>query len=154
MGYALDIASEHDQSTVRARELVNIGHRGASAHAPEHTIAAYDLALAEGAHYLEVDVHTTLDGIPIVLHDTSVDRTGRLAHRPGSGVVSSMTLQELRTLDVGSWFAESRGGRSTFDGLHILTLDEVFDRYRHCARFCIDIKSVDTGGGTEREVLR
>ena len=54
-----------------------IAHRGASGHEPEHTFAAYDLALAQGADMLELDVRATQDGELVVLHDTTTERTGR-----------------------------------------------------------------------------
>ena len=144
------------QSNGARREFVNIGHRGASAHAPENTFAAYDLALAHGAHYIEIDVRSTLDEIPVVVHDPSVERTGWLDQGPGSGLVATKTLQELRELDAGRWFGRSspEGQRAhPFSGLRIPTLDEVLGRYRHCLRFCIELKDPHEEA-TEREVLR
>jgi glycerophosphoryl diester phosphodiesterase len=52
-----------------------IGHRGASGHAPENTLPSFALALAQGADALELDVHLTADGTPVVLHDATLDRT-------------------------------------------------------------------------------
>ncbi|CAN5693304.1 glycerophosphodiester phosphodiesterase [soil metagenome] len=138
------------------RELVNIGHRGASAHAPEHTIAAYDLALAHGAHYIELDVHMTLDRVLVVAHDASIDRTGRLEQGSCSGLIESKSLAELRSLDVGRWFNELHCSRrsSDFVGLRIPTLAEVLARYRHCIKFCIELKSEDPTGVVANELLR
>ncbi|BBX28712.1 glycerophosphodiester phosphodiesterase [Mycolicibacterium alvei] len=84
-----------------------VAHRGASAAKPEHTLAAYDLALREGADGVECDVRLTRDGHLVCVHDRRVDRTST-----GSGLVSEMTLAELRRLDYGSWHA---GGRSDDD---------------------------------------
>ncbi|WP_454792907.1 glycerophosphodiester phosphodiesterase [Mycolicibacterium lutetiense] len=81
-----------------------VAHRGASAEKPEHTLAAYDLALREGADGVECDVRLTRDGHLVCVHDRRVDRTST-----GTGLVSEMTLAELRRLDYGSWHA---GGRS------------------------------------------
>jgi glycerophosphoryl diester phosphodiesterase len=60
-----------------ADPVLNIGHRGASGYAPEHTIPSYDLALALGADYIEQDLQLTSDGVLVVLHDTTLDRTAR-----------------------------------------------------------------------------
>src|SRR5918992_5943358 len=55
--------------------VLNIGHRGASGYAPEHTIPAYDLALEQGADYIEIDLQLTKDGVLVALHDATLDRT-------------------------------------------------------------------------------
>ena len=55
--------------------VLNIGHRGASAYAPEHTFAAYDLALEQGADYIEIDLQMTADGVLVALHDKTLNRT-------------------------------------------------------------------------------
>jgi glycerophosphoryl diester phosphodiesterase len=124
------------------REFVNIGHRGASALAPEHTTLAYDIAVHGGAHFLELDVQMTQDEHLVVLHDPCVDRIARVAGRPSSGLIRAMDLADLKSLDVGSWFNELYPELACDDyvGLSVLTLDEVFVRYRHCARFCLELK--------------
>jgi glycerophosphoryl diester phosphodiesterase len=63
--------------------MLVIAHRGASAYAPEHTFAAWDLALAMGADYLEQDLQMTRDGVLVVLHDETLDRTARAAADSG-----------------------------------------------------------------------
>ncbi len=73
-----------------------VAHRGASGTRPEHTIAAYELALEEGADGVECDVRLTRDGHLVCVHDRTVDRTSS-----GTGLVSEMTLDELRDLDFG-----------------------------------------------------
>lgn len=78
---------------------LNVAHRGASAYAPENTLAAFNLALDMGADGIELDVKLTRDGVPIVLHDETVDRTTG-AHGP----IAGMTLAEVKRLDAGSWF--------------------------------------------------
>src|SRR5690242_19691865 len=80
------------------RSLV-IAHRGASAVAPENTLVAFKLALALGADGVEMDVHLTADGQPVVIHDARVNRT-----TDGSGAVSKLTADQIRKLDAGSWF--------------------------------------------------
>ncbi len=90
-------------------------HRGSSAHAPENTLAAFELAVRQGADAIELDAKLTADGQVVVIHDQTVDRT-----TDGSGKVSDLTLAELRALDAGSHFDVS------FRGEPIPTLEEVF----------------------------
>lgn len=80
------------------RPLV-IAHRGASGFAPENTLAAFKLALALGADGVEMDVQLSADGHPVVIHDARVNRTTN-----GAGAVSRLTLDQLQSLDAGSWF--------------------------------------------------
>src|SRR3712207_1358413 len=82
-----------------------VAHRGASAVKAEHTLGAYVAALDEGADALECDVRLSRDGHLVCVHDRRVDRTSN-----GTGLVSEMTLAELRELDYGSWHASSRSG--------------------------------------------
>lgn len=81
-----------------------VAHRGASGERPEHTLAAYELALEQGADGLECDVRLTRDGQLICMHDRRIDRTSS-----GRGVVSTMTLDSLRAHDYGSWHASVAG---------------------------------------------
>lgn len=131
-----------------------IAHRGASGHAPEHTIAAFDIAIEMGAEYLEFDVQLTADGVPIVFHD--LVSTRRLRGIDGHGDISEMTFAQLRDADSGSWFNEDvSAGSASFEGQSLLTLSEVLDRYRHLARFAIELKSKDDSkSGIEWKVLR
>lgn len=92
-----------------------IAHRGASMYAPENTIAAFELAVEMGADAIELDTMLTADGIPVVIHDQSLERTTN-----ESGNVSSMTVAEIKLLDAGSRF-EVR-----FAEEKIPTLEEVF----------------------------
>jgi glycerophosphoryl diester phosphodiesterase len=75
-----------------------VAHRGASADRPEHTLAAYELALEEGADGVECDVRLTRDGHLVCVHDRRIDRTSN-----GTGLVSELTLAELADLDWGTW---------------------------------------------------
>ena len=96
-----------------------VAHRGASADRPEHTRAAYDLALREGADGVECDVRLTLDGHLVCVHDRRVDRTST-----GTGLVSDMTLAELKQFDWGAWHASRDHGVAS-DDTGLLTLDEL-----------------------------
>lgn len=91
-------------------------HRGASAHAPENTLAAFELAVEQGADGIELDVKLSADGHVVVIHDTTVDRT-----TGASGHVKDMTLADLRALDAGSSFSDK------FKNEKIPTLEEVFE---------------------------
>lgn len=93
--------------------LLGIAHRGASAYAPENTVAAFDEAIRLGAAAIEFDVRVTADGVPVVLHDETVDRTTN-----GRGRVNELTRLELLRLDAGSWM------HPRFAGTRIPTLAE------------------------------
>ncbi len=82
-----------------------VAHRGASHEHPEHTLAAYRQAIADGADALECDVRLTADHKLVCVHDRRVERTS-----DGRGVVSEMTYEELSALDFGSWKGEEHRG--------------------------------------------
>ena len=124
-----------------------IAHRGASAVEPEHTLRAYRRAIEMGADGVECDVRLTRDGVLVCLHDRTVERTSN-----GSGVVSAMTLAELRRLDFGVQPAADRG-----DPAEILTLEELVDTLVAAHRpleLAIETKHPTRyGGRVEREVI-
>jgi glycerophosphoryl diester phosphodiesterase len=91
-------------------------HRGASAHAPENTLAAFELALKQGAPAIEFDVKLTSDRQVVILHDQTLNRTTN-----GSGAVTKQPLAALRELDAGSWKS------SEYRDEKIPTLAEVFE---------------------------
>jgi glycerophosphoryl diester phosphodiesterase len=93
-----------------------IAHRGASAHAPENTLAAFRLAVDQEADGIEFDVHLSVDGEVVVIHDANLERTTN-----GSGTVYDKTLSELKQFDAGSWFG------AQFAGQLLPTLGEVFE---------------------------
>ncbi|WP_137722777.1 glycerophosphodiester phosphodiesterase [Prescottella subtropica] len=125
------------------REPHVVAHRGASAAKAEHTLAAYDLALEEGADGLECDVRLTRDGHLVCVHDRSVDRTSS-----GTGIVSEMTLESLGELDYGT--DGEPAGLLTLSQLVELTLDwtsrptKLFIETKHPVRY---------GGLVESKVL-
>ncbi|MCA1613516.1 MAG: glycerophosphodiester phosphodiesterase [Acidobacteria bacterium] len=88
------------------RPLV-VGHRGASARAPENTLAAFGRALRDGADGVEFDVRLAADGVPVVVHDATLRRTALRG-----GAVSSHTSAELARLDAGTWFNRRRPARA------------------------------------------
>jgi glycerophosphoryl diester phosphodiesterase len=88
------------------------GHRGDRSAAPENTLPALQGALDGTMVYVETDIRLSADGVPVLIHDSTVDRT-----TDRSGAVSKLTLAELQNLDAGSWYAKA------FAGLRIPTLD-------------------------------
>ncbi|MEZ5212276.1 MULTISPECIES: glycerophosphodiester phosphodiesterase family protein [unclassified Gordonia (in: high G+C Gram-positive bacteria)] len=112
-----------------------VAHRGASADHPEHTLAAYEAALSEGADGLECDVRLTADHQLVCVHDRTIDRTS-----DGVGVVSEMTLAQLRQYDFGSWKGGKPASVLTLPELLELTLDwrrpvRLFIETKHPVRF-------------------
>lgn len=102
-----------------------IGHRGASGSAPENTIASFDLALAQGAEAFELDVRISADGVPVVFHDPTLDRT---TGEPGT--VQTRTAAELAQLDAGATYSAD-GLTYPFrgQGVGVPTLAEILRRY-------------------------
>lgn len=100
-----------------------IGHRGASAVAPENTLAAFARAMLDGADGIEFDVRLARDEVPVVIHDATLERTGLAKAR-----VSELTSDELRQVDVGSWFTgRAPGSDIDFSGEKLPTLQQVFE---------------------------
>jgi glycerophosphoryl diester phosphodiesterase len=90
-----------------------IGHRGAAMAAPENTLAGMRAAAAEGATWVEFDVRLTADGVPMLMHDDTLDRT-----TDGRGRVARTPLAALKALDAGTWFGPA------FAGEPVPTLEE------------------------------
>lgn len=82
-----------------------IAHRGFSARAPENTLVSLELGIDAGADAVEFDLHSTQDGVPVLLHDSTLDRT-----TDGSGPIHRRTLDEVTQLDAGSWFDPAFAG--------------------------------------------
>jgi glycerophosphoryl diester phosphodiesterase len=143
-------ASEADE-----RAATVVAHRGASAYAPEHTFAAYDLALEQGADYIEQDLQLTADGELVVLHDETLDRTARGPAESCTGPVHDKTLEQLRQCDMGSWFNEAHPDLAdpAFVGLKIPTMREVIERYGDDARYYVETKAPDAQPGMEQALL-
>ncbi|MBB4986977.1 MULTISPECIES: glycerophosphodiester phosphodiesterase [Streptomyces] len=85
--------------------LTVIAHRGAPSAAPENTLVSDEVARRGGAVWIENDVQPSKDGVPYILHDTTVDRT-----TDGTGAIRSLTSAQLDALDAGSWFAPAYAG--------------------------------------------
>ena len=141
-----------------SEKLLLIAHRGASGYAPEHTLAAYKLAIEQGADYVEQDLHLTKDGVLICLHDADLARTtnvkevfpGRATDRDveGNGMkkrgwyAMDFTLAEIKQLDAGSWFnrANPFAANPSYVGERIPTLKETIEFVARRAGLYIEIK--------------
>ncbi|MFL0498863.1 glycerophosphodiester phosphodiesterase [Priestia megaterium] len=131
------------ETTGDLRKVDNVAHRGASAYAPENTIAAFDKAVEMKSDYIEIDVQRSKDGKLVVIHDTTVDRT-----TDGSGKVGNLTFKELRNLDAGSWKGEQ------FTGAQIPTFDEILDRYHGKIGILIELKAPELYPGIEENIAK
>ena len=110
--------------------VLRVGHRGAKGHAPENTMASFELAVQMGVHAVETDVHLSKDGDVVLIHDHTVDRT-----TDGHGFVKDMTVAELKRLDAGAWFD------ARFAGQRIPTLVELLAWARDRVPLAIEIKN-------------
>jgi glycerophosphoryl diester phosphodiesterase len=110
--------------------VIIVGHRGTMKFAPENTIAAHDKAIEMGARAIEMDVRMTKDGEFVVMHEPFVNRTTN-----GSGLVSQMSLAEIKALDAGSWFSPE------FAGERVPTLREALRNIKGRAAIDIDFKA-------------
>lgn len=138
-----------------AQPALTIGHRGASGLAPEHTLAAYDRALELGVDYIEQDLQQTQDGVLVVLHDETLDRTARGPAENCTGRVNTKTLAQLKTCDVGSWFNQAypQYARDEYQGQRIVTLEELFQRYGNHVNYYIETKSPESADRMEERLL-
>jgi len=125
-----------------------VAHRGASAYAPEHTAAAYRLAIEQGADYVEQDLGITKDGVLVCTHDTTLERTTNVRElfpdrytdvKTGDRIdrrwfVENLTLDEIKRLDAGAWFDPK------FAGAKMLTFQEAIDLVKGKAGFFPELK--------------
>ncbi|QGH33562.1 glycerophosphodiester phosphodiesterase [Gracilibacillus salitolerans] len=131
--FAVPAFANEEETTISKQEqqkMVNVAHRGASAHAPENTMAAFHKGVEMKSDYIEIDVQMTADEELVIIHDTTVNRTTN-----GTGAVGDLTLEEIRALDAGSWFSEE------FAGEKIPTFEEVLDAFRGKVGILIELKS-------------
>ena len=108
-----------------------ISHRGAAAIAPENTLAGVRAGVASGAPFIEIDVRVSEDGVLVLMHDSTVDRT-----TDGSGKVGGLTLDYLSTLDAGGWFGKE------FSNEPVPRLDSVLEYMKgKSSKLVIEVKS-------------
>lgn len=136
-----------------------VAHRGASGYAPEHTLEAYRLGIAQGADFIEQDLQITKDGVLVCLHDTTLERTTDVKTvfpdraKTENGVahwyVADFTLAEIKQLDAGAWFNEK------FKGARVPTFAEAIAVVRGKAGLYPETKAPEVYGarGFEMEKL-
>jgi glycerophosphoryl diester phosphodiesterase len=137
-----------------APRKILVAHRGASAYAPEHTLESYQLALKQGADFVEQDLQITRDGALVCLHDLTLERTTnveeifprRFREELVNGIpahrwhVSDFTLREIKQLDAGSWFDVK------FKGVRVQTFQEAIDLVRGKAGLYPETKAPEVYG--------
>jgi glycerophosphoryl diester phosphodiesterase len=134
-----------------------IAHRGASAYAPEHTLAAYELALKQGADFVEPDLQLTKEGVLVCLHDSSLERTtnvasvfpdrARIVDGKKTWPVADFTLEEIQKLDAGSWKDPK------FAGARLPTLQQMIDLVKGKAGIIPETKTPFTKGAMEKALM-
>ncbi|MFF3175425.1 glycerophosphodiester phosphodiesterase [Streptomyces sp. NPDC057900] len=140
------------RATAPAGAPLVISHRGASAYAPENTLAAVDRAHALGFDWVENDIQLTKDGVLVVIHDTGLKRTTdaeKVFPDRAPWAVKDFTAAEIARLDAGSWF----GAR--YAGTRVPTLRQYLQRVEHNHQsLLMEIKSPETYPGIERAALQ
>jgi glycerophosphoryl diester phosphodiesterase len=145
-----------DSSAQYSKKTV-VAHRGASAYAPEHTLAAYKLAIEQGADFVEQDLAVTKDGVLVCLHDASLERTTNVEEvfpdrfttiaiegkTRKAWVANDFTLAEIKTLDAGSWFDKK------FAGERVPTFDEAIAAIRGKAGIFPELKTPEIYAGRD-----
>ncbi len=123
--------NDHTTAAAPGKAIALVAHRGGAGLAPENTLAAFRKGLELGADFLELDVHLTQDGIPVVIHDPTIDRT-----TDGRGRVGSLTLEQMQAFNAAAKF---QGGWSSKEA--VPTLAQVLDLAKGTtARLEIEIK--------------
>ncbi|MBL1115643.1 glycerophosphodiester phosphodiesterase [Streptomyces sp. 110] len=151
---ALFLPTATAQATGRTthHHTVTVAHRGASAYAPENTLAAVDAADDLGIDWVENDVQRTRDGELIVMHDTTLSRTTDVEQvfpDRAPWKISDFTLDEIEKLDAGSWFGPE------FQGEAVPTLEEYMDRVSdNHQKLLLELKAPELYPGVERQTLR
>lgn len=129
------------RKTQPATGFTLIAHRGFSSDAPENTYDAFDLAIQHGFNNIETDVQLTADGVPILIHDDTLDRTTN-----GKGPVSKASIGYVKSLDSGIWFEApsdgvGRHGPASYGDSFIPTLEEFLERYEGNVNLHLELKS-------------
>lgn len=133
-----------------AKHAAVIAHRGASGYAPEHTLAAFRGAIEAGADYIEIDLQLTKDGQIIAMHDNTVNRTTN-----AKGKIASMTLDDIKQLDAGSWFNRHHPmyAREEFTEQQVPSLSDIFVAFGRGTRYILEIKDTQNNPGIEEKLL-
>ncbi|MEV0619173.1 glycerophosphodiester phosphodiesterase family protein [Nonomuraea sp. NPDC050404] len=134
----------------QAATVINVAHRGASAYAPENTIAAFELAVSQGADMFELDVQETKDHKLVLMHDTTLTRTTNVEQVfPGLSPwnVGDLTLAQIRKLDAGSWLSDK------YDDERVPTLGEALRAMSGAGMgVLVEVKAPHLYSGIERRI--
>lgn len=146
----LALAADKPKVLAPYTKPTNIAHRGASGDAPEHTLAAYELALKHGADFVEPDLQLTKDGVLVCLHDTTLERTTDVAkvfpdraketNGKKTWPVAEFTLKEIQTLDAGAWKGKK------FAGQKVPTFQQMIDAVKGKAGIIPETKAPNEYG--------
>lgn len=120
------------------KQIMITAHRGASYKAPENTRASIELAIAEQADYVEIDVRMTADGVPVLMHDRALFRTTGVVNE-----IADVTFEEISSYDAGIRYAEE------FEGEKVPGLQEILEEYGRKIKFNIELKD-----GKNSELVR
>ncbi len=149
---ALLLPSSPARAAATGPHPVVVAHRGASAYAPENTLAAVDKAAALDVEWVENDVQRTRDGALVVLHDDSLQRTTDVEEvfpDRSPWKVKDFTAAEIARLDAGSWFGPA------YAGTRVPTLEQFLERAeRHDQKLLLELKNPQLYPGIERETLK
>ncbi|WP_326795279.1 glycerophosphodiester phosphodiesterase family protein [Streptomyces sp. NBC_01808] len=144
-------AAEPAADSDSAAPIVTVAHRGASADAPENTLAAIDTARDMGIDWVENDVQRSKDGKLVIMHDDTLARTTNVEEvfpDRAPWKVSDFTWKEIRTLDAGSWKGEE------WAGTRVPTLDQYMKRVtQNQQKLVLEIKKPELYPGIEKEIL-
>lgn len=148
---ALLLPAASAQAADHPHRPVTVAHRGASAYAPENTLAAVDAAADRDIDWVENDVQRTKDGKLVIMHDTTLNRTTNVEEvfpDRTSWKVSEFTLKEIKRLDAGSWFSPE------FAGERVPTLAQYMNRVsRNHQKLLMELKAPELYPGIERQTL-
>ncbi|MFF2887064.1 glycerophosphodiester phosphodiesterase [Paenibacillus sp. NPDC057967] len=130
---------------MKAAKPLVIAHRGASAEAPENSLAAFMLGVRQGCDMIELDVHLTKDKQVIVIHDHTLDRTTN-----GIGDIANLNYKDIKGFDCGKWFSDQYAGE------YVPLLEEVLTKVPAHVQFNVEVKAAETPGmvGCLVDVLR
>ncbi|NHZ72264.1 MAG: glycerophosphodiester phosphodiesterase [Aquificales bacterium] len=124
--FALNAQPADDTSFFDQTEFMVIAHQGGEQLRPSNTMPAFEHAVELGVDVLEMDIHQTKDGVLILMHDATVDRT-----TDGSGAIQEMTLAEIKALDAGHYWTDDDGQTYPYrgQGIAVPTLEEIFQAF-------------------------
>ncbi|WP_407703005.1 glycerophosphodiester phosphodiesterase [Virgibacillus tibetensis] len=146
------VSSEYDDSSLLSpNRILNIAHRGASGHSPEHTLTAYKTGEEMIGDYIEIDLQMTKDGQLIAMHDMEVSRT-----TDSEGKVQDFTLDEIKELDAGSWFNEENPelAQPVFSNVTVPSLDEIIETFGSNSNYYIETKNPDVYPDMMKELIK